>query len=413
MGKLRVKPFTLFLCIILVLFIILGPRLIWRGLKNQEPLKSLYLKLPKWTGIITIWDVPYVECGTGSNRKWLNSCIRDFEKKYPGVFIQVRGMAPEMARMYFQGNNQQEFMPDIVSLGSYQQIVPLNMLQDLSPFFSKKEIQTLHPLAQKSIIKGNKMIGVPWMLGAYGLFINQDMLEEKELILPEDRPLDYSTLEEIVKNLTYQTKKSKKTKDYYGFCSYSSTYSRPLLGMIYQGRGRIPNEEAYNAMKKWRYELNAIPKLDGEISFENAWKLFGIEERVGVMLGSTRVLYQVRKRQDSGKGPNILVAAIPESIDKKIFQDQVGIYGLIKQQNKEKSKLCILFLKGLIGDNAQKNLDLIGSFPVRNDLDEIYQDDPEMNILEKGLEHYFYYPDDIWVSEYEAEYNDIIKKILQ
>ena len=52
--KQRVKPFTLFLCSIILIFIALGPRIISRGLNSPTPLELMKSSKPKWTGIIRI-----------------------------------------------------------------------------------------------------------------------------------------------------------------------------------------------------------------------------------------------------------------------------------------------------------------------------------------------------------------------
>jgi hypothetical protein len=37
-------------------------------------------ELPEWSGVITLWDIPYVQAGRGSHIQWLKSCINNFEK---------------------------------------------------------------------------------------------------------------------------------------------------------------------------------------------------------------------------------------------------------------------------------------------------------------------------------------------
>ena len=94
--------YSFFIGIVLVL-IVIGAKIISNGV-NLPILWNPYCKKPEWTGLITLWDVNYVDCGTGSNAGWLNRQIQRFERNNPGVFIDVRRITPERMKMYFEGN---------------------------------------------------------------------------------------------------------------------------------------------------------------------------------------------------------------------------------------------------------------------------------------------------------------------
>ena len=100
--KQRVKPFTLFLCSIILIFIALGPRIISRGLNSPTPLELMKSSKPKWTGIIRIWHVDYVICGKGTVENWLKDAIVKLEDRYPEVFFEVRRITPDRLAMYFR-----------------------------------------------------------------------------------------------------------------------------------------------------------------------------------------------------------------------------------------------------------------------------------------------------------------------
>ena len=129
--KQRVKPFTLFLCVIILLFLIFGPRLIYRGLKRPPLFGDMTYKKPEWSGIIKIWHVDYAQCGRSSVVNWLKPAIDKVESRHLDVFFDVRRVSPERLDMYFQEGADRDVLPDIISLSSYENRVPKGILEDI------------------------------------------------------------------------------------------------------------------------------------------------------------------------------------------------------------------------------------------------------------------------------------------
>ena len=159
MKKCKVKPFALFLVIFTLLFLILFPS--WFKEKSQSPPEDPFqVEKPKWTGVITLWDIPYVRAGKGSYLGWLSSYISSFEKKYPGVFIDVRSLSSERLAMYLHGDTGRDVLPDLISLGIYDQLLPENDLVDLSSYFSEEDRTALNKLALQRVQSGSRLIGI-------------------------------------------------------------------------------------------------------------------------------------------------------------------------------------------------------------------------------------------------------------
>ncbi len=409
--KMKVKPATLFLYVLIALFLFFGPKMLLLGQKTPDPLEPLTPNKPKWTGMITLWNVNFVDCGTDNHNKWLEWQIQRFEKNHPGVYIEVRQMTPQRVKMYFQENVKSDILPDIIALPVYEDVFSQELLINLLPYFSQKELDKLHILARKRVIKGEKMHGVPWMMGTYALVFNQDLIQDRELLF-FDEELDFTNLDSAVKALTFKKKEGKNEKQYYGFCSYSMPNSRPLLSMIYGDGGRIIDEKAYNYLIRWQQRFGTIPQGMIEFSYDDAWKLFGQQGRVGIMLGSSKVIYQMRKLQQSGKGFDILVRQVPLEGRKGLFSDQVASFGILKSDNNYKQELCVSFLKGLLDDEAQSELKHIGAFSIKTGVGPLYAEDPEMYILEDSLSNYYYGPNDSrWLKYGESIYDEIKQKL--
>ncbi|MDN5276133.1 MAG: multiple sugar transport system substrate-binding protein [Clostridiales bacterium] len=388
--NLKVKLFTLFLYAALLVILLLGWPALSKNLRSfPDPLEPLFRKKPEWTGLITLWNVNFIDCGTGSNTRWLNLQVEKFEKQNPGVFIDVRNITPDRMKMYFQGNAGDNVLPDIIALPVYEDIIPHDLLVDLDEFFSQEDLRKLNPVAYKHVVRDGKMIGVPYMMGAYALVFNAQLAHEKEVIIPEGQ-LDYTFLDSAVRAMTFTEKEGRAEKRYYGFCTYSAPYSRPLLSIIHGNQGKIVDERAYGYLIQW-HRAGAFPPGMMDFSYNQAWGLFAGQGRVGVMLANTRAIYQMRALQQSGKGFEIAVKGLPA--DKKgMFLDQIAAFGILRTDNHVKLELCVSFLKGLLEDKAQQELKSIGMFPVINTVGDIYADDPQMHQLETSLKNYVYGP---------------------
>ena len=209
--KLRVKPFTLFLYMAIILFLILGTHFIFLKKELSADMDLIIQEEPTWKGIITLWDISYVDVGTGSRSEWLNNWVKNFEKQNPGIFIDVRRMTPQRVKAYFSSDINEDYLPDIISLNNYEQTVPINMLEDLTSFFTKEELSRFDIAAYQRVEDEGKIYGVPWMMGAYALILNQDMVEEKGFILDE-ASIDYESLGKIIEGLAYVKGKQGKPR---------------------------------------------------------------------------------------------------------------------------------------------------------------------------------------------------------
>lgn len=387
MKKGQVKPFALFLLLFSLLFLALFPIWIWN--RTKEPAVDPYAQeLSEWSGVITLWDIPYVQAGKGSHVHWLKGCINSFEKNHPGVFIDVRTMTTERLAMYLHSDTNRDILPDMISLGVYEQTIPDHLLVDLTSVFSQDEFVAVREPALERVMAGEKMIGVPWMMGCYALYVNQEIPLSLELDLGTESiaTMDYSTMDLLARKGTFQKKSGKRSVDYYGFCTYANDSSKPLLGMIYQEDGKIIDNGAYRLFQEWmKEEQNVMPPNMESLPYSTAFRLFASDKRAGMLLGGSKVIFDMRNLQAAGKGIEYQVYPLPIEGDSGFYMDQIAAYGLLTQENGLKERLCILFLKSLLEEEAQSNLNNIGMFSVLKGL-ELYADDGEMQPLELSLD---------------------------
>ncbi|NLC44666.1 MAG: extracellular solute-binding protein [Clostridiales bacterium] len=383
MKKSKVKPFAIFILVLTLLFLIFFPP--WFKDRSQRlPEDPFQVKKPEWSGVISLWDIPYVRAGKGTHLGWLDSYIKSFEKKNPGVFIDVRSISAERLAMYLHGDTGRDVLPDLISLGIYEQAIPENYLEDLSVYLSEEERSKLRELALQRVQAGTKLIGLPWMMGSYGLYVHQDAIQNADLDSNLEF-LDYRDLNTIVTKAAHQKKNGRRSIDYYGFCTYTGFHSRPLLGMIYQESVKIIDNTAFQTIEQWTAEeVRITPDNMQEMPYASAFRLFGPDKRSAVLLGDNKVLYDLRNLDEAGKGVEFQLFPLPLDDESGYYIDQIAAYGLLQQSNEDKKELCISFLGGLLEEDVQSSLSIIGMFSVIEEL-ELYNEDAQMKTLEDSL----------------------------
>ncbi len=376
----KVLP-VLLLCLSL-LFLLAAPPFLSHRLKDKRTEDPFEPEKPEWTGILTLWDIPYVSTGKGSAARWLEGPIRRFEKNYPGVFIDVRSLSTERLAMYLSGGNSNNMLPDMISLGIYEQPVPEDDFVDLLPDFKEEELDGIRDIAVERVLSGDRMIGVPWMMGSYGLAVKEEALSDEDFT-SSPKALDDSSLDALVKKMSFQKTSDGKKKACYGFCSYADG-SRPILSMIYGKDGKIEGNDGFPLLEHWSREEGILPPDWEQFSYSTAFRLFAVEQQAGVLLGSSKFICDNRSLQQSGKGVAMQVFPVPMEKNGKFYQDQIAAYGVLRQDSSEKQRLCTLFLRSLLEEETQKQLTDLGMFSVQKGL-QLYAEDEEMKILEESL----------------------------
>jgi len=68
-------------------------------------------KYESWCGVMRMWMCEGWESGYGALTPWLNSCIAAFEKRHPGVYIQVKSVSAETMAHFAQDDM---IAPDLI-----------------------------------------------------------------------------------------------------------------------------------------------------------------------------------------------------------------------------------------------------------------------------------------------------------
>src|SRR5690554_2250642 len=124
-------------------------------------------------------------------------------------------------------------------------------------------------------------------------------------------------------------------------------------------------------------ELHVLPPDMATMPYSSAFRLFATEKRSSMILGDSKVLFDLRNLQEGGKGLEFQLYSLPLIEESSLYMDQISAYALIELSNEEKKQLCIQFLKGLLQEEAQSRLDNIGMFSVLKDLN-LYDEDTQL-----------------------------------
>lgn len=387
----KVKPFTLLLILIVIAFLVFWPDIVIKRITDKDIVEETE-ETKDYRGIIDVWDISYINSGTGNHKKWLDEYIGSFEKENPGVYINYRTLTVERLNLYLYAEPDSDFLPDIVSLDPYRKYINEDSLMDLSSYFADEELEALHPAARECVVSDNGLHGVPWMLGVYCYIFNLSLMQENNQQLGDylqDGILTLDGLNDLVNNMSFEKKVGRKVVNYYGFNTFYHDSSYPVISMFYEDGGTILNNRAYNMLMDWSRNKGLVHEKLLSLPYADSLSLFVNDRRATVMLGGSNIIYTLRRLQSQGKGFEFAIHPVINENGYGLYTDQIAAFGLHNSiDSLDKEEICVLFLKGMLEEEHQRKLTNIGMFPVIKDINNLYEDDEAMTILEKSLADY-------------------------
>ena len=396
LGKTK-KIIKCILSIILILFIIGWPiyNIVLNNIEiNQEDIS----KGNEWKGIITIWDFPRLNVETGSRYGWITKKIKKFEKDNPGVYIRLEPINWNTGPFKLETGLRTGNLPDIAPITNDFIYLKDNVLEPLDSYFSENEKQRFKYQAIKAVTYDRTMWAVPCMMTTYAMFLNLDLFKERDVEPPLDGNWTYEEFVEKMQKLTYDSDNDGKT-DKYGFVSFVKPNYYNLWGIILSDGGELINKngdysffgqkanKGLNKAVDLKHKYKVTPENFGILNENEAWELFYKEKKVAVYPTGTWAVRVLENLNRKGEGFDFTVANYPIG-DRKLpvsLNNSVVSYGVFKQENKEKLDMCVKFLKFLVQDNYQKDLDDLGMFPAKSGIRGIYENNPKMKRLEDCL----------------------------
>lgn len=392
-----VRRFRKFLTVLLIIFIVTGPicMLLFNYNKTDEIETT---EEESWRGVIKIWDFPRLDTTTGSRYGWMESKIEAFERKNPGVYIELTPIDWKKGPIKLEVGLETGNLPDIAPIGTDFLYIDNKVLEPLDSYISDKEISEYKDQAIKAVTYDEKIWGIPFMMTTYGMYLNLDLFREKDVEPPEDGNWTYDEFVEKSKKLTFDSDNDGKV-DTYGFHSFIKENYYNIWGLILSDGAEIIDQND----KKYKFcDEKAISGVDKIVDLKNkhkitpdefgiddeneAWEMFSREKKVAIYPAGSwgvKVLEDLRK---NGEGFDFTVVNYPtgEAGKSITLNNSISAFGVFKQKDKEKMDKIVKFLKFLVEDDVQMELEKLGMFSVKN-IEGMYKDNENMKKIEENL----------------------------
>ncbi|SCZ05190.1 extracellular solute-binding protein [Alkaliphilus peptidifermentans] len=419
----RVKRYKIhfFLFVIFMAFVFIGPYY-FLSYKPQEMTYNRSEKSQQWTGVITFWDFPRLDKKTGGQYNWINEKIRSFERANPGVYIDFQPLDWEKGAIKLDAALKLGNLPDIIPVGSNYTIISQDVLEPLDKYFSLDELKDFKEEALRAVTYNGEILAMPWMMTTYSLILNLDLFSKRGVEPPLDGYWTYEEFIDKLQQLTFDSRGRGKI-DHYGFNSSVQAGYYNIWGIILSDGGRViddkldfvfNDEAAYSGVEKvidMKQKYGVTHPTFGENTSNEAWTTFYRDKNVAVIPAGTWSLNVLERLRNEGKGFNYAVAHYPTGTlgNPVSMSNTVGSYGISKQEDPEKLEVCVAFLKYLIKDEYQNQLNRLGVFPVKKSLGNLYVDDPNMSLIYESLENTIIIPP----HPYWNDIDEILQKEIQ
>lgn len=391
---------------------------------SSEQIRIKFWTFPLWTGIT----------GTekdGTPEDWPRLKIEEFEKTHPNVKIDLEVLT-------WQGGGQKL---DLAALsGTYPDVCYLatanlpkyaaqGILQPIDKEMSPADAADIYPNVLDCCKYQGHTYVWPWLCNALCLAINLDLFKERhiEYLIPKppERAWTYDQFTAACKALTFDRKEDGRTNHVYGYALYgipmSVEYQMLTLvlgygGEVYNKQGTEFRLNSPESIHGFQYLVDLLDKYKvvppgpagmqgGQIS-----QMFANQE-VAIESATSGVLKSLKMSAEKGEFPffNAAIVQPPHLPGKKpASMLSVGGYVVFKQDDLEKRKAAMEFAKFLTNQENCRALSVIGQFPARKSVGNIYPGDVDMGVVARLIPI-----SKVYFTAGATELNPIINNIYQ
>ncbi|QIB26891.1 ABC transporter substrate-binding protein [Caloranaerobacter azorensis] len=393
------KLIQAFVQIIVVLLILSSPLLIvnYRKQINEKRIE----KEEPWKGVITLWDFPRLNVKTGSRYGWILDKIKKFERENPGVYIEFKPIDWKKGTTQLEEAVKTGRYPDIAPIAADFNYMKKGILEPLDNYFTKEEKNKFKCQALRAVTYNGKMWGVPFMMTTYVMYLNLDLFIERGVEPPIDGNWTYEEFVEKMKMLTWDSDNDGEI-DHYGFNSFIKPNYYNVWGIILSDGADIIDENSgeyvfygdkalkgLNKLIDLKYKYKVTPEDFGILNENEAWEMFYKKKNVAVYPTGTWALRVLENLKNKGEGFEFTVANYPIG-DMRLpvsLNNSVSAYGIFKQEDEAKLKMCVKFLKYITQEKYQRELEDLGVFPVKTGITDLYMYDNKVKRIENSLSY--------------------------
>ena len=325
----RRKLMVLFFSALTILFIMLSPPFLEDGVTRNIYRQWLSIKQSPWPGVVRLWHIKSWETGQSNGMQWLKSAVASYEKKYPGMYIEVEGMTVQEAQERLQKGEK----PDLYSF-------PLGFVPpgELCPIQAP---ETIRASFLKTGQQQGQQLALPYMMGGYALIVNRSKFIDHQLLLPSDEDWTAESVHDALVELSDDGKNTVLGYD-------EEYYMLPGAALLLYAGENI---------------------TDGSpVKTENAYNTFFSQE-LGILIGTQKAVTSLRDIS-VGIGPDIEILGLGG------YTDMVQYVAVSRDENDTKNECCIRFAQYLCNNAQQRKLERLNVFPVTQV--DIYKDNDVM-----------------------------------
>jgi multiple sugar transport system substrate-binding protein len=390
------RAFTLFLCLLMAVFVMLGPGLFHRHRVDYNKSYDHMNEIIPWRGVLTVWDYPRLNTQNGTKLTWISAKIKQFEKQHPGVYIDFKELDVNSGSTLLKAAVKTGAYPDVAPVGNNYYMMSEGILEQLDGEITETERADFLPAAIESASYDSKLYGLPWMMTGYTMLLNTQLFNEKNVTLPQDGNWTYEQFAEAVKQLTYDTNR-KKGPDVFGFNSFIQPGSYNIYGILMSDGAEIINDEngryvfdspeALSGLQKLyqlKHTYNATPNNFGEATQADILNSF-INGKTAVITAPSWAIPYIRNLSTGSMEFTTANYPTGKSETPITIGSSTCSFGVLKQKDESKREMCIEFIKFLTSAEGQEELKNYGYFPVRKSGENLYQNDKEMSMIQRSL----------------------------
>lgn len=371
--------------LVLITMILLAPQ-VARELPSgaQNVLRELNAS---WSGVLRLWVCEGWQPGYGSLTPWLASCIAQFEKAHPGVYVQPKPVPLAALARFASGDAPP---PDLILFAP-------GMLESAAGLAALAEPVGLRPELAGMGLDSGRRYACPVALGGYCWVYNTKLLREL--------PGDWS---QAPQPIPAKQAAKQKVKELYlmqapadgaflswsagliALCAISRTEDAGGPQAQLPGSGLdlglpviSPTPGLATPAPKVTQLPCALPKLrpDDFLETESAYAAFTSGQAAAIP-ATQREIRRLQVLGESGRAPEWAVAAPGQA-----FTDQVALISVVRSQWEDaaaRESLSQQFVAHLVSEESQQKLALARAFPVA-DTAALYAGQQGMEQLEAAM----------------------------
>ena len=412
------KPFTLFLCLILLLYLFIAPYFLFS--MDRKKLKGEKLEeLNQWQGVITIWDLPRSTI-SGSKFGWIKTRISKFEKENPGVFIDLR-------ELNYKNNSEilkkatiddAENRPDILPLFIDNNTISLENIEPLNIWINEEDWNQIKEEYRQAMAYKDQILALPFASSGNVILINKDLLQSYHGDIPQNKDWNYEEFMKFIDSIENQ----REEKDIVTFDTYIGLGEGSFIPILLSDGGQIYQQEQQKFTFYQPEMVSGLQKLLNIQKKASTHEKFGYRskgevytdflenQKTLILAADSSIIYTLEKLKKKGEGFSYIVMPYPTgNLDIPIwYSHYISAYAMMKVEDQEKQKMVYKFLEYLTQEESQQSLSQLGAFPINNEIKDIYQ---EEDIIKDLLDIGYEYQTHPYHPNWERVEDEIIKSI--